>query len=411
IKENENDNDYTDGVIYGIYDVRYSYASDAYSYRFEAKNNNNVEAIGEATTIHSGPKVEGVNYSPLLLWTGESDYTDGCNPDSGAPDTPFTFHTAYLDINVDPPAPDYPAVLIYKDDKPYGIGTYTMDYVNGSYFKGATYSKTIFLNATGTYKYKFYAKDNKGEEARGPFTILRVGPKVSHTPKLEWAGQTGFQTDGLEPHEGIVRETYFTFKVKYKDEDGDAPLADYPKICILNNDKLVGKAKMVVESGNDFKTGKIYFCIFRLNEVSDKYEYYFEAKDAMGVAATGTPTYEHPGPTVKEKPPSSPQFDPLQTLEFLEIFNYPNPHTGKTTICARTNLNNVPVTMQVEVFNIIGELIWQIEKNIDVDNDGIARIEWNSQNEHIASGIYIYKLRLIYNGKTLQKINKMGITR
>ncbi|MEW6607269.1 MAG: fibronectin type III domain-containing protein, partial [bacterium] len=223
IKENENDNDYTDGVIYGIYDVRYFYASDAYSYRFEAKNNNNVEAIGEATTIHSGPKVEGVNYSPLLLWTGESDYIDGCNPDSGAPDTPFTFHTAYLDINVDPPAPGYPAVLIYKDDKPYGIGTYTMDYVNGSYLKGATYSKTIFLNATGTYKYKFYAKDNKGEEARGLFTILRVGPKVSHAPKLEWAGQTGFQTDGLEPHEGIVRETYFTFKVKYKDEDGDAP--------------------------------------------------------------------------------------------------------------------------------------------------------------------------------------------
>ncbi|MEW6606183.1 MAG: 6-bladed beta-propeller, partial [bacterium] len=297
IKENENDNDYTDGVIYGIYDVRYSYASDAYSYRFEAKNNNNVEAIGEATTIHSGPKVEGVNYSPLLLWTGESGYTDGCNPDSGTPDTPFTFHTAYMDINVDPPAPGYPAVLIYKDDKPYGIGTYTMDYVNGSYLKGATYSKTIFLNATGTYQYKFYAKDSKGEEARGLFTVLRTGPKVSHAPELEWRGTPGYEEDGLEPHEGIVRETYFTFKVKYKDEDNAPPYSGYPKICILKGTTTIGKAKMPVEPTKDYIEGENYWCVLRLYS-GGVYSYYFEAKDEYGIEAIGTPTNISYGPIV-----------------------------------------------------------------------------------------------------------------
>ncbi|MEW6094907.1 MAG: fibronectin type III domain-containing protein [bacterium] len=396
-------NNYAEGIVYSIYDIRLPYAGESYSYYFEAKNNNDVTAVGVPTIPHSGPTVQGLNFPPLLFWTGENDYKDGVEPDAASPGTEFTFHVAYMDINVDPPASEYPAVLIYKDDKPYGKGTYSMSYLNGGYFKGATYSTTITLNELGIYKYRFYAKDSKGEEARGPFIMLRIGPKISNGPKLEWAGSDGFKSDGVEPEEGIVRETYFTFKVKYSDPDGDPPASNYPKICIINDNTLVGKVRMAIESGDNFKDGKIYYCIFRLTEVSDKYKYYFEAKDTMEILAIGTPTSEHIGPKVKERPPSAPNIN--QTLEYLSIFNYPNPHTGKTTICAKTNLSGVQVNMLVEIYNIVGELIWRKEEDVE-SIDGLAKIEWHSK---VASGIYIYKVILTYNGQTRQKISKMAI--
>ncbi|MFH1563453.1 MAG: fibronectin type III domain-containing protein [Nitrospirota bacterium] len=405
----ETEGNYSAGVVYSFHEISLPYASEAYSYYFEAKNSNNVLAIGEPTTLHFGPKVEGQNYPPLLFSTREKEYySDGVNPDAASPGI-FTFHVAYLDMNVNLPASGYPAVVISKGNKPYGLGTYSMTYLNGSHYKGATYSTTITLNATGTYKYKFYAKDIKGAVAVGPFTVLKTGPKVSHAPKLEWAGSPNFQTDGLDPEEGIVNETYFTFKVRYKDEDGDAPGTNYPKIYILDNETPVGNVKMVVESGTDYKTGKIYYYILKLGVISDNYKYYFEAKDTMGVLAIGTPTLKKSGPIVKPKPPASPEI--TQTLESLEIFNYPNPHSGKTTICAKTNLlNGVSVDMQVTVYNIVGELIWEKWGMEEVDPvSGIADVVWEDKN--IASGIYLYRVTVSYNGKTMQKISKMAITR
>ncbi len=404
----EGGDNYSNGVAYSFHDISLVYASEAYSYYFEAKNSNNVVAIGEPIIPHAGPRVDGPNSAPLLFSTGEKEYySDGVEPNAASPGI-FTFHVAYLDMNVNPPAPGYPAVIIYKDNKPYGLGTYSMSYLNGGYFKGATYTSTISLNDVGIYKYKFYAKDNKGAVAGGPFTTLKIGPKVSHAPKLEWAGSPNFQTDGLDPEEGITGQTYFTFKVKYKDENGDAPAAGYPKVYIFNNDIQLGNIKMAPESGGDYKTGKIYYFILKLGVVSNKYEYCFEAKDTMEVLALGTPTLQKSGPIVKPRPPTSPQT--TQSLDSLELFNYPNPHSGKTTICAKTNLDGVPVDMQVAVYNIVGELIWE-EKREDIlsSDKGIAKIEWDAKD--IASGVYLYRVTVTYQGKTLQKISKMAITR
>ncbi|MDI6734607.1 MAG: hypothetical protein QME42_00165 [bacterium] len=403
----EGGDSYSTGVAYAFHEIYLSYASEAYSYYFEAKNRNNVVAIGQPTTSHSGPKVEGPNHSPFLFSTGEKEYSfDGVHPDAASPGI-FTFHVAYRDNNVNPPAPGYPAVVISKNNIPYGLGTYSMMYLNGGYFKGATYSTNITLNATGSYKYKFYAKDTKGAEAVGPFSILKIGPKVSHAPKLEWAGSPNFQTDGLDPEEGIVGQTYFTFKVKYKDEDGDAPATGYPKIYIVNNEIPLGNVQMVPEPGGDYKTGKIYYFMLRLGVVSDKYKYYFEAKDVMGVLALGTPTLQKSGPIVKPRPPASPQT--TQSLDSLEIFNYPNPHSGKTTICAKTNLTDVDVDMQVAVYNLVGELIWEKRESVSSSVEGKAEILWEAKD--IASGVYLYRVTVTYQGKTLQKISKMAITR
>ncbi|MEW6618111.1 MAG: 6-bladed beta-propeller [bacterium] len=294
----ENGNNYAEGVVYSTNKVRFSYASEAYSYYFEVKNEQGVIGTGTPTVSKDGPIVEGTNLAPLLFMPDEKDYIDGLEPNRGTPGTTFTFRTAYRDINIDPPASGYPALLIYKDGAPYGEGTYSMNFVNGNYLKGATFTISIVLDEVGIYQYKFYAKDSKGEEARGPFFILlQTGPKISHAPELEWRGTPGYEKDGLEPHEGIARETYFTFKVKYKDEDNAPPYSDYPKICILKGTTTIGEAEMRVEPTKDYIEGENYWCVFKLQS-GGVYSYYFEAKDEYGIEAIGTPTNISYGPIV-----------------------------------------------------------------------------------------------------------------
>ena len=83
--------------------------------------------------------------------------------------------------------------------------------------------------------------------------------------------------------------------------------------------------------------------------------------------------------------------------EFSSITCYPNPfikkeHTDSKEISFKFNIA-APATIELEIFNIKGQMVKKIEKKF---SSGTGSIDWNrkdEQNKAVASGIYLWKLK------------------
>ena len=134
---------------------------------------------------------------------------------------------------------------------------------------------------------------------------LDVKVVVDDPPILEWTGDIGYQTDGVEPNEGNAGTT-FTFRVKYKDENNHAPASGYPLLYLFKGDEQI-KGRPVVMDEEDptdtvYTDGKIYTYSVTLSKPGDDYTYYSWARDSLGIGATGPATQIKEGPIVKEVP-------------------------------------------------------------------------------------------------------------
>ena len=118
--------------------------------------------------------------------------------------------------------------------------------------------------------------------------------ETDQTPILDWLGDPGYESDGVSP-DVVEQGVNVTFKVKYLDWDGDAPVSIYVWIDIDNDDTFeVGTERfvMAVATGQTmpYSYGWEYGKTTTLTKVGDgQFKYYFEATDEDG-AATGPAT-------------------------------------------------------------------------------------------------------------------------
>ena len=385
------DTNYKDGKLYTYTKSGLVAPGGDYTYKFEAKDICNTPATGEPTNPHDGPDV--ANRTPLLSWTGETDYIDdGLNPESGYPGTDFVYRVKYEDGDNDGPASGYPKVHIMKAGIEIAGSPFPMNEVDSgdtNYSDGKFYTYTKSRLAPGTdYTYYFEAKDIWDGVATGDATGSKDAPDVTNrAPTLSWTGETNYINDGLNPEAGY-QDTDFVYRVKYIDEDNDAPASGYPKLHIRKAGTEIAGSPFAMNEVNSedttYSDGKLYtYTRSRLAPGTD-YTYYFEAKDIWDGVATGDPTSAVNAPDVTNRTP---------TLSWTGEANYTsdglNPESGypNTDFVYRVNYtdqdNDGPASGYPKVH------IWK--GGAPIDGSPFAMNEVNSGNTTYSDGkLYTY---------------------
>ncbi|MGQ9732477.1 MAG: S8 family serine peptidase [Candidatus Zipacnadales bacterium] len=132
---------------------------------------------------------------------------------------------------------------------------------------------------------------------RADQALKRIG---SVPPTLDWLGTVGYETDGVKPNKGPVGTT-FRFRVKYTDEEGDAPQTAELQIdrCLYTGTWERYRNETLTARSGTIKTGQEYFAALQLP--NDVYRYRFLMKDKDGVA-TGRPARWKNGPFLLAPP-------------------------------------------------------------------------------------------------------------
>ncbi len=284
------DTNYVDGKLY--YKNVTINIPGVYTYYFEAEEGSAPDVMATGTaTLESTLTVTGVNTPPTLNWQGTGSWaSDGVDPDRGATGATYTFRIKYTDANNHPPKYGGPTLKITKGASSVSYLMTTI--VEGTLTqskKGIVYEKKIALPlfGTGTYSYAFNGSDTPhtgGGSSLNATQKSDSGPIVSTPPVLSWTGETGYGNDGVNPDSGNIGNS-FTFKIKYKDADGDAPKTGSPTVHILIGEKEISGSpfSMTAESGGSYIDGKTYANTQTLT-IAAIYTYWFEASDANYVA-------------------------------------------------------------------------------------------------------------------------------
>ena len=256
------------------------------------------DATGTPTTDHTFT-VE--NNPPTLDWTGDIGYeSDGVDPDAGDSGSSFEFRVEYTDVDDDAPATKELWIDL-NDDNDYDDPGEKIDMtlLSGSdYTAGVDYSTSVNINhaGDGVLKYKFNFSDGTDAATGSPATddswYLTVN--ANNIPTLDWTGDTGYTTDGVEPNTGASGSD-FEFRVEYTDADGVAPATKEVWVD-LNDDNDYDdpgeKIDMTLLSGSDYTLGVDFNAsipIFYVGDGTLKYRFYFsDGQDD----ATGNPALD-----------------------------------------------------------------------------------------------------------------------
>jgi len=319
-----------DGKLF-VYNRTFALAG-SYSYIFRASDGID-QATGAPTYQMTGPLVsQGTvnNHPPVLAWTGAPGYqTDGADPDTGVTTTVFVFKVRYTDADNEAPALGYPRVLV--DSNNDGVFDLTdtaipMDGENPAetdYVVGKVYRCNSDFKKTGEFNYTVEAKSVNANEAAFLPGVLKGSVKITRSntaPTLEWAEVGGFVGDGLDPNSGFTGAK-FTYRVVFRDVDGDMSAAGYPKVIIdLNGDGVANASTesfaMNAVDAADANTGdgKAYEYLNVGFSKAGTFLYRFIAQDSLGASAT---PLEGTGPVISVQVINQPP-----VLRFLGEANY-----------------------------------------------------------------------------------------
>jgi C1A family cysteine protease len=203
--------------------------------------------------------------------------------------------------------------------------------------------------------------DYSGWVVSDPVTIGNTAPT------LEWAGTSGYLSDGIDPRKGVPGTTTFTFKVKYTDPDGTAPAIAQVAVRRLEDGRTWahhGSWALTAAPGGSWDTGRI--CEASTTLPNGVYAYRFHAQDGSGAPATGDPTSWSLGPVMD----AVPQLWCTRLSGRTDDFVDPNTGTAGTTrfrfAVQYTDGEGKPATMyRIEVQKQRGDGSWNAYKSAD----------------------------------------------
>lgn len=254
------------------------YEDGTFSYRHNGGNDSIDSFTYEAKDAHGGSDIATVtiyissegNTIPVLSGAGVS-------PETGDPDTSFTFSIRYRDQDGHGPA----AHSIYIDGNPH-----LMTLASGDTAWDGIYTYTTKLPA-GTHRYYYSFSDGHGGSARlpeaGSSSGITVAGEENHAPVL-----TG---DSLSPQKGFTDDT-FTYSVHYLDPDND-PAKD--ALVYIDG----------VPHAMTFSSGSVWDGTYSYSTTTlaaGKHTYYFSFTDGKGGLAQLPAIGIRSGPSVSGSP-------------------------------------------------------------------------------------------------------------
>ncbi|MCX7876364.1 MAG: C25 family cysteine peptidase [Melioribacteraceae bacterium] len=97
------------------------------------------------------------------------------------------------------------------------------------------------------------------------------------------------------------------------------------------------------------------------------------------------------------------------SLEVLNVFNYPNPMKDKTDFTFK--LTSLPDELKIIIYTIAGRKIKEIKINSSFLKNDFNTINWDGRDEDgnkIGNGVYFYKVIIKKNNKVISKIGKLA---
>ena len=308
------DSDYSDGKRYSTSLTVGYYGDGSIRYRFYATDGS---AAASGEPVYDKMLTLTSNNAPTLEWTGETGYTsDGVDPDSAPASSSFTFRVTYIDVDDKPPV----SIQVWvdrDDDTSYEDGQnpaekidlVEVDSNDSDYSDGKLYTVSVNLayGNDNSINYRFFANDGFDNATGSPIAdnTVEVTASANTVPTLEWANTTGYTADGVEPNSGAGLDpglsvgTTFVFRVKYSDDDDEAPSViqvwidkddDGQYEDGVTPDETI-TLSLDPDAGNDgdYTNGEIYTTsqTIPLNDGSVTYRFY--AKDAIAEVTSGDP--------------------------------------------------------------------------------------------------------------------------
>ncbi len=135
--------------------------------------------------------------------------------------------------------------------------------------------------------------------------VLARGFTPNRAPTLDWVGDTGFETDGLDPESGLTNMT-FLWRISYSDIDDNPPAVGQPLLHVLfGGAEIAGGPFRLTEenvSDHDFQDGKVYRLELGNLQCDGDYSYFFSVKDSGGLTNTSQ-TKSGPEVQCPDQPP------------------------------------------------------------------------------------------------------------
>jgi len=375
VAANPTADDFKAGVTFQAAGVTFATAG-TYQYYFEADDWDDA-AYPELDTGSRLPS-SGTTSGPVVVANAAPTLEDPAptlilDPTSGTTSNVYTYNIKYRDAEGDPPA----YVKVFIDGTGYDMTPPpSPNYVTGAVFTYQAGANKALELAEGPHTYHFEAQAKRGVDARILYDnggtlddpIDFIGPQINYKPTLTNPDDENDPNGTVTPTQGSEL-TVFTYRVRYKDRDGDAPSGlRYP----VPNDaqESVTDVQVVIDGvahdmtrqdSEQFAKGTLYaFSLSGLAVSPPVHTFYFRTKDGRDVVETKLKT--GPDPVVAGgKAPSLTDLTNANVVVTPEaVATEPFPYVVRY----QDQDNTPPASILVHVLNPSGG-------ELDVNGDGV----------------------------------------
>jgi hypothetical protein len=97
-------------------------------------------------------------------------------------------------------------------------------------------------------------------------------------------------------------------------------------------------------------------------------------------------------------------------LRIQQVYNFPNPFQSYTNFSFEHNQPNIDLSVSIDVYDVNGQMVHQIQQTINTGGNRIATIQWNGANaigRKMKSGIYIFRIIVSSINGTATAVQKL----
>ena len=96
-----------------------------------------------------------------------------------------------------------------------------------------------------------------------------------------------------------------------------------------------------------------------------------------------------------------------EELQLSHVLNYPNPFTSSTIFGFEHNKPGQSLQVSIQIMTITGRTVKTLSRIITTDGNRSSEIQWDGKDDYgnkLGRGIYLYKLRVIGQGKKKKEV-------